>query len=323
MITQKTALILGAGASKPYGLPLGWELRRGIIDLASPTRQAFCIKAGLYRSGQAALFEFVDAFRLSQRKSIDAFLSRRPEFSPIGKLAIAALLLEAESDSSLFVDEPEDHWYRYLAERLDAHVDEWATLNEIAIVTFNYDRSLERYLAVTLANSHPGLPEHAAMELVSRLPIVHVYGSLGPMQKPDGSRQGVVPYGAEPDQFNVNLAASGLSVIPEGRDDSKELAAAKAMLTDSGTFRRCFLGFGFDSTNLARIGGTKIPTVRQGMVNGEFEVYRFAASTYGLTRAEKLKVLGGLGSAALPDPLNMTYDQTCLNTLRESGILVD
>jgi len=32
MIKEKTVLILGAGASKPYGFPTGEELRREIID---------------------------------------------------------------------------------------------------------------------------------------------------------------------------------------------------------------------------------------------------------------------------------------------------
>lgn len=31
MISKKTVLILGAGASKPYGLPLGMELRDIVI----------------------------------------------------------------------------------------------------------------------------------------------------------------------------------------------------------------------------------------------------------------------------------------------------
>jgi hypothetical protein len=31
MINEKTVLVLGAGASKPYGLPLGTELRDSVI----------------------------------------------------------------------------------------------------------------------------------------------------------------------------------------------------------------------------------------------------------------------------------------------------
>jgi hypothetical protein len=31
MINKKTVLVLGAGASKPYGLPLGTELRDSVI----------------------------------------------------------------------------------------------------------------------------------------------------------------------------------------------------------------------------------------------------------------------------------------------------
>jgi len=36
MITKPTVLVIGAGASKPYGFPTGQELRDYILELANP-----------------------------------------------------------------------------------------------------------------------------------------------------------------------------------------------------------------------------------------------------------------------------------------------
>jgi hypothetical protein len=57
-------------------------------------------------------------------------------------------------------------------------VDDFITNNQVSFVTFNYDRTLEHFLCVRIANTY-GIALPLAWESVKKIPIVHVYGSLG------------------------------------------------------------------------------------------------------------------------------------------------
>jgi len=99
MIGRNTVFVLGAGAHKPYGFPIGSELVRNVIELlpvASGLNTSFSqLVLDLYRSGPVshqALLDFRVALNGSGHTSIDSFLltnAGRPGFSEIGKLAIA------------------------------------------------------------------------------------------------------------------------------------------------------------------------------------------------------------------------------------------
>ena len=113
MISTNTTLVLGAGASIAMGYPTGGELRLELLKLTNVDKRQFSIESGLYAAGEEHLQGFIDAFRRSQMYSIDAFLARRPEFTDIGKRAIAAVLLEREAACSLDRWNHEDGWYQY------------------------------------------------------------------------------------------------------------------------------------------------------------------------------------------------------------------
>ena len=66
-IPQACTLILGAGVSAPYGLPLGPTLVNDIVDL---NREA-C--AGVLKCDVSEIVTFQKALRGSQVRSIDAF----------------------------------------------------------------------------------------------------------------------------------------------------------------------------------------------------------------------------------------------------------
>lgn len=117
---KDTALVLGAGASFAYGYPLGSGLRGEILSLLGHELRDLTKNSGLTDSRSWPIPEsdplrtFIEAFRNSQMYSVDAFLARRPEFSDIGKKAIAALLIAKESRHRLLGNDSEDHWYQYL-----------------------------------------------------------------------------------------------------------------------------------------------------------------------------------------------------------------
>ena len=96
MITNPTVLILGAGASIPYGFPSGLKLRNQIIDLMDVPKGSYKHDniQGHLKTLKKIGFEldlikrFRKAFHQSQQNSIDAFLNYAEEFREIANNGI-------------------------------------------------------------------------------------------------------------------------------------------------------------------------------------------------------------------------------------------
>jgi len=98
-MNERTVLILGAGASKPYGLPLGWQLRDMVVDLARQhIIHELCATLG-FNSHEYATF--AKSLATSGERSVDAFLERVPQWTKIGKLGIAYCLCSMEKPERL------------------------------------------------------------------------------------------------------------------------------------------------------------------------------------------------------------------------------
>ena len=90
MIEKRVVFVTGAGASVPYGFPLGYKLVTELFaanidqDLYVPLRDLG------YRRDD--IVGFRDDLLLSARTSIDAFLETNPKYLRLGKAVIALLL---------------------------------------------------------------------------------------------------------------------------------------------------------------------------------------------------------------------------------------
>ncbi|MBX9797357.1 hypothetical protein [Sphingomonas sp.] len=123
MFRQKTAIIVGAGASCELGLPSGDQLKRDIVRLLKPTDDnvyGFIDKtmiAYMHQMGYPNSFEFGERMKdvkeaadrirkgLPLALSIDNFLHSHhgdSEVEKLGKLAIAISIIHAEERSYLF-----------------------------------------------------------------------------------------------------------------------------------------------------------------------------------------------------------------------------
>ena len=147
MFKVPTTLVLGAGASEPYGFPTGRTLREGLCSQFQPDYGP--VPNLLYdsRVSWSDLQRFAQFLNRSQFYSIDAFLAHRPEFSEVGKRAIAWRLISHEHPMALL--KSDDHWYQYLWNSINESWEEFG--KNLQIITFNYDRSLEWYLADCLS----------------------------------------------------------------------------------------------------------------------------------------------------------------------------
>lgn len=246
MISQKVTLILGAGASMPFGFPSGYQLKTQIIEGLSPGNRRGMLSH--LRNAGLELMEiehFRTALEKSGKRSVDAFLEHRPEYLTVGKIATACALLPCENEARLFASGQES-WYEYFFNKLNAQFEEFDK-NSVSVVTFNYDRSLEQYLITALRNAYGKTVEECVAKL-SSLPIVHLYGQLGELPFLNGQGIG---YGAAINPETLRKSAEGIQIIHEDISGKPQFKRAHELLRNSQ--RVCLIGFGYDRINVRRL----------------------------------------------------------------------
>ena len=325
MIERSTVLVLGAGASAPYGFPLGDQLRERIIrETGEGDNQQ--LREVLVNFGEStdAIDDFRNAFQLSAMPSIDSFLARREKFIKVGKAAVAATIKMCEN-RFIFPEPPNyngtrpDHWYKYLWSKLDASWNEFGE-NKLRVITFNYDRSLETFLLQAITNSFENRCERECLEMLSNtIPVLHVYGAVGGEFGPPNLGMNNWSHFLTPDR--VREAVEGIRVIPESREETPELQACREWLLAADQI--CFLGFGFDSTNLRRLNAAQSCN---RVINPGSRLRNVFASAMGLTAREMQQAsercgnsCNGMDVTVLPVGFARS-DMDCLATLRYFGV---
>jgi len=272
MIKEPTVFILGAGASYPYGYPTGQELREQICSsfvqdvnayFAQEKRVDPCI-AIAFRNAKT----FTETFFNSSTKSIDLFLARNPEFMLLGKWAIIFRLFAAERESQFreHIKDRNQDWYSYLFNRLTDNLVrttdyERFTENNLSIITFNYDRSLEHFLYESISNSFSSIGRENMTEQLNKLGFVHIFGHLSGLEWQDIF--GKLEYGRDINFINVQKVAENLKIIYEEKDNA-QLPIAQDLVRKAK--RIFFLGFGYAKENLEALNITQV-------IRDEQEIY--------------------------------------------------
>jgi hypothetical protein len=271
MITTPTVLVLGAGASAPYGFPLGFGLRSEIIKelridkgskaeeprivMPHGSRPATLYSALIQKFNPADVDNFREALVRSRRLSIDAFLERNSRlFKEIGRCAIAGVILQSEEDSVrswlLNCTNPEsltEDWFRVLYGLLSVGLE--IGENRLTVITYNYDRSFENFLVEGLMVDC-ALGRKEAAEAVSRLKILHLHGSLGSIPGTGDSSE--LAFGAAITTPNIVAAGSRIRIISDP-EVSRDPIFQEAHTALRSADRIYFLGFGFAEENLTRL----------------------------------------------------------------------
>ena len=217
MIETPIVLILGAGASKPYGYPIGSDLKKIIIN--SLTTMADNNSGWVNELGFSTdlVKEFISKFNMSRRPSIDSFLAKQKEdFAEIGKIAIVDAITKSEDCQKLEYPD-EDDWYSYLVENLYECDDIDDISKNINIISFNYDRSLETFLIKPLMGTYKELESISdCAAIVKKIPIVHVYGRLDPLPWEDkGICRG---YGENCSNVDLQKISKNIKLVHEAKD---------------------------------------------------------------------------------------------------------
>lgn len=236
MITKQTVLILGAGVSRAYGFPLQIELKNEILlklkDIK--TRQALTESHGY---SEFMIDNFASAFKKSGLDNIEQFLKERIEFEEIGKLVLAEIIISHEDIEVLF--EPSDV-YQYLYDVMNDSLEGFGK-NELSIITFNFDRSLEIFLFEALKNSYGKKQQDIEMQL-KQIPIFHVHGYIGNI-----SKEGIATAADYGKKVSRQELVSIASKFTFDNLDSV-INQARKVLEDSEVI--AFIGFGYADNDL-------------------------------------------------------------------------
>lgn len=304
MFNSTTVFIVGAGASKEAGLPVGSELTLKIADLVNIRADFSKVSQGdhlifwamrklaesgppwdknqFFGSGRA-LAEAMD-----MAVSIDTFLeshASNQEYVMVGKLGIVRAIAMAERASKLA--SPKDKvqpfkvrdlagtWYTSLAQQLFTGISverPQDAFSGVSFVVFNYDRCLQTFL-VRAMEVYFQISLQQAQDIVRQVPIIHAYGTIG---SPFPGSPEYVPFGDE----SVDLvSASGRIKTFSESVDSEIGSRIKALVDGADTL--VFLGFGFHSQNMELLSpGDRFELDRPNR-------YRAFATTFGLSESDE------------------------------------
>lgn len=232
MFLNNTVFVLGAGASWHYGYPTGEGLVEGAISVAKRLARycearvqcgqvvqlvpEYVAQRGNEACGAAGRIDgwarvqsecnlLIERLATVRPLLIDYFLAWNETLQPIGKLVIAASILECEAiwlqqranqnRRTILVNKPirptgdelvrfditkyRDDWYRFVVHKLAINCVESADLlkNKVRFITFNYDASLEYHLYRALTSIDLFDASDAEKFLCDER-IVHVYGCV-------------------------------------------------------------------------------------------------------------------------------------------------
>ncbi len=238
MLTMKTCLLLGAGASAHLGFPLGADLKYQILgELNSQRKKPKDQLPEDFRKGAEDLNEFFEHLAFDDWSSPDAFLEKHPEVMTTGKYLITRSLSQCESEWGVASNRG---WYNRLISAIGVdHVDKLKR-NQLSIVSFNYDRSLDFRLHKYVERRFKLTPDDAWQTLNDAIPLIHLHGILGEYPK--------WPFGHQAD---FHERAQSIKIVSEIGDNLPAFQQASKLLNDAD--RVIVIGFGFAPDNVRRL----------------------------------------------------------------------
>lgn len=172
---RNTTLILGAGASLPYGYPSGSSLVDAIVHGLRGQGSHINRSLDMISANASLRNELAEKLEDSQLFSIDAFLEKNQSFLQIGKVCIASAILSAEK-IKVRAEFPEHDWYRELLNKVISDGQEGD--GRLRIITYNYDVSLEAYLWSGLKAAFAS-DVGVAESIYRKIEVIHVHGHVG------------------------------------------------------------------------------------------------------------------------------------------------
>jgi hypothetical protein len=269
MITDEVVVIIGAGASKPYGFPTGYTLFRELPSVIRDITnvddwRALAVHPQASRNIQENAKEFAEAISGLKSQSIDEYLNKNTRFDEIGRVAIAGCIQYYEERCTFNVRAGEtDDWLEILFSKMiqgiysESDFDMFETKNNIHFITFNYDRLLEEFFYRNLKKTFSTMSHERIVKAVERFKPLHIYGQAGYLdwEATDRVTAGqIIPFG-QTEEFKYNIAeraSKAIQTMYRERAASETIQKARDLVQHKKGI--LFIGFGYDKFNLDLLG---------------------------------------------------------------------
>jgi hypothetical protein len=311
MVRNKTVLVLGAGASKEAGIPLGGEITGQIASACD-----FVFEFGDRRTRgdgillDAIRFEAQDrtptrpdpnpwvraarriAAAMPQAMSIDSFVDQHSHdrlIEQCAKFAIVRVLLQAEKNSTLYVrgtdarprlnfPAVQNTWYAKFWTVLTEGcrlVELPERLSSFAFIVFNYDRCLEHFLYHSIQNYYGATAQEAA-EIVKSAAIYHPYGVTGSLEWQTSEPR--IAFGDDPYAAQIRELSTQIKTFTEGTDPtSSNIVEIKNKMAEADLV--VFLGFAFHRQNMQLLAPSEDTKPRVGFQD-------YLATAHGMSQSD-------------------------------------
>jgi len=261
MINKKTVLVLGAGASVPYGFPTGQVLTNDLVRLFSKSSNLDNMEHALggiaNRPVNVSKFD-AQAFSSKLKdnpQSIDKWLSINQSMKNIGRIGIFYKIMHYESSVNIDLERARSknpgRWYSALWTEMTSSAKmktiEDVLQNKLVVITWNYDRSLEEYLFRVACNTFVSDDHTRIANFINKIPIIHLHGSLGRLPWQEDNGENIVEFGSNASWREAIEYASKIKIIEEYEKNEKALL----YLEDAQNV--FFLGCGFHEENMSKL----------------------------------------------------------------------
>ncbi|MES3005967.1 MAG: hypothetical protein V4664_03410 [Patescibacteria group bacterium] len=301
MISKKTVLVLGAGASKPYGYPLQNEFKKEILGKLQDKNMRSTLTE-VHGFSEFVIDNFFSSFNLSGSKYIEEFLTERKEFLEIGKLVITDVIKEHENLEALF---KEESWYVYLFNIMKDSFEDFGK-NKLSIITFNFDVSIEAFFFNALKNSY-NKSEQEIYKQLEKIPILHMYGRIGNIPTEGIIRE--IPYGKNTLCRPSVEETRGINILSE-KDIIFDAVVKRAHSTLKEAEVIIFLGFGYDDVNMRRLNIVGL------------EEKKIIGSTFGIMSGEIKSIIKKSNNKVSLGKTKLVQALDVKDFLKESGALL-
>jgi hypothetical protein len=267
---KRTIFILGAGASAEVKMPVGSKLKEAVAgslnfrrdrrnrlisgdgDLLDALKLQFGNDAKRYIDAGAELARAMPVF-VSIDEAIH-FYSGNAELVRLGKSEIIRQIIRSEGSSALKLNPATGRpalerirktWYpEFLSMALAGlRKDELeSAFQNVTLVNFNYDRTLEQYLYWALQTT-AGITADNAAQVIAKLDVIRPYGCVGGLEWQQ--QGGSVPFGDS--NQNHFLLIEGIRTYTE--QHQQHIPARIATALDQSELV-ILLGFGFHAQNM-------------------------------------------------------------------------
>ena len=338
MFKSRTVFVIGAGASKEFGFPLGADLTAQIASSLN-----FRFEHGQYSGGgdgtildairrsegalhdtngrlRAASIHIREAMPISP--SIDNYMeahSTSTEIAVVAKIAIASEIVRAEANSRLKVnrdypwrlrfDNLGDNWIRRLFIRLVEGVkkaDIKNILANVSFIIFNYDRCVEQFLFYAL-QAYYQIPDTTAADILNSVTFIHPYGAVGRLPwQVCTDETATVEFGEDVGADKLIHSSSSLVTFAESQASARKGEIAQLI---SGMQCITFLGFAFLEQNMELIRGSAPSLTR---------VY---ATAYGFSDSDVSVIRGKIVTAFQTMPMLQNTQVQVKNDLKCTELL--